>query len=67
VSGSGCVSRSADDYTVVRATRAGTIRVAPRIDPLRALLHRTGPRCHDTTVTGGSPASASTDDAVTTR
>jgi hypothetical protein len=51
VSGAGCVSRSRDDYTVVRATRAGTIRIAPRIDPIRALLHRTGPRCHDAPVT----------------
>jgi hypothetical protein len=51
VSGSGCVSRSAEDDTVVRATRAGTIRVAPRVDPLRAVLHQTGERCHDAPVT----------------
>ncbi len=51
VSGSGCVSRSPDDYTLVRATRAETIRVAPRIDPVRALLRRTGERCHDAPVT----------------
>jgi hypothetical protein len=45
VSGLGCVSRSPDDYTIVTATKPGTIRVAPRVDPVRALMRRTGPRC----------------------
>lgn len=51
VSGDGCVSRSPEDYTLVRALRAGTIRVAPRVDPVRAILGRTGPRCRTTVTT----------------
>jgi hypothetical protein len=46
VSGTGCVSRSSGDFTTVRTATAGPIRVGSRFDPVRALLHGTGERCH---------------------
>lgn len=44
IAGSGCVSRTSDDFTRVRATRAGTLRIGVRLAPLRALVNR-GERC----------------------
>jgi hypothetical protein len=47
VAGAGCVSRAPGGFTRVRATAQGPLRIAPRVDPLRALLRRTGERCSD--------------------
>jgi len=40
--GSACVTRAADDFTRVRISRAGTVRVAARLDPLRVVLGAPG-------------------------
>lgn len=45
VAGAGCVSEAPDGYTRVRATRAGALRVATRVDVDRALTGATGERC----------------------
>ncbi len=42
-SGSACVTRGSDGFTRVRIRRAGTVRVAVRLDPLRAVLG--APKC----------------------
>jgi hypothetical protein len=47
VAGSGCVSEAPGGFTRVRATAEGPLRIATRVDPLRALLRRSGERCAD--------------------
>ncbi len=44
IDGSGCVSRTSDGFTRVRASRAGTLHIGVRVDPLRAILYD-GERC----------------------
>jgi hypothetical protein len=46
VAGAGCVSEAPGGFTRVRAAEAGPLRVAARLDVGRALLRRTGERCH---------------------
>lgn len=42
-SGSGCVARGPEDWTLIRARRAGSLHVAIRFAPARIFSH--GPRC----------------------
>jgi hypothetical protein len=45
VTGDGCVSRTAGDWTQVRVRRPGALRIATRFSPLRIVSR--GPRCAD--------------------
>lgn len=45
VQGSGCVSRTTDGFTRVRATRPGVVRVAIDVDARQLLVSRSGERC----------------------